>query len=500
MTHTLSSVKLIAYFLLLCCIMICIALETDARTQRMAIPSGSYTVRESGPVTVRAFCVDAGRSSPTGIMSTFLGSGSSTTTVTRLSDNVVLSLSEAISEGWLTLKGTNSATNINVFAVDDLGYRIDVKNSFIATEHSDDLIDDIASTLTWLDTQDTSTFSGADPVWDFRRQEAESELGANFQFANLFGGPEELLELFYRLNHEEVGTVALTHRYNPDSDAFDRILFAPGFSVREFQGINADRNLVEQLRSEGELTHIYLVQPQNFEQSTLEPFGKYMKFEIEEAESQFWNAPWGSLEEREAKEMMDAYHEVRNAAQISAVEIGLQLSLNSTEIPLAVSVLDKGYSVNGGIINRNGTLISFDGPEPPSSEILNRNVVPLVARTFLQEEPRNASYAGQVRQGNHLWTAGTRALDITKESAAKANTSFRLVFSSLIGAVRRNQPKQGVIDDVQQMLNLERQAYEAYPSFGEAEVRLFFDETEELKMRVALVSTPDGIRLVALGR
>ena len=68
----LSLFNILARFALIFCIMICLTLNSNARTQRMAIPAGSYSIGESGSGIVRAFCVDAKRPASTGNMFRFI--------------------------------------------------------------------------------------------------------------------------------------------------------------------------------------------------------------------------------------------------------------------------------------------------------------------------------------------------------------------------------------------------------------------------------------------
>ena len=473
------------------------ALQADARTQRMAIPSGTYTVGGGGSGKIPAFCMDSRRAAPSGTMPNLLGSGAQSTKVTRLSDDTTLSLAEALAEGWLTLNGTGSATGIEVIANGNSGYRIDVENSFAVSEEPGEPVGDINSTLSWLDTQDTTKFEGVGLVWEYRETTAISDLGGNEKFSYLFGGAENLLELQHRVHEAGPGTVALTHS-GTGTDAYDRVAVTSDFQIQVFGGPDADRKLFKELEDIGGVSNIWLTNERNFEQFQVQPFQTYVLEKMRVEDKKFIEAELNSAEEQQALDKFYEYRANYVAAQRSAVEIGLALSAEPSDKELVIMSLPEAGSGGGGIKYRSGILESFDGGEPPrisGSDGGGGLPPPIRAALGGTGQPQRI---GRVRQDNHVWTAVSRSLNAVAGIATKVDSTFKVALGALIGAVRQDQTRQEVVGSVERALELNRDAYEAYPTIGEVEVQLWFDSVEELKMRVAVIETNFGIRFAAL--
>lgn len=467
----------------------------------MAIPSGSYTVGGGASGELPAFCLDSSRPAPSGEMSNLLGSGAQSTRVTRLSDDVTVSLAEALAEGWLTLNGTSSATGIAVIAQGSGRYRIDIGSSFAVSEDLGEPLGDIESTLSWLDTQDTSKFESAGPVWQYRETAAISELGGYKKYSYLFRGPVELLELQHRVHEAGPSTIALTHS-RTDSDAYDRVAVTSDFDIRVFSGPNADRDLFHDLNAKSGLTNVWLVNEHKFEQAQIEPFQRHVQEGMQFEENRFMESTWGSQEMAQAEDNWQAYRVKLSNAQRHAAEIGLALSAGQYGQTMTFSALPLAGSGGGGIINRNGIIESFEDNEPPSSAGSDGgDGIPPVIKASI-EASVGSQRIGRVPQGSHIWTTISRSLTAAAELAtgvsAKVDASFKVAFGTLISAVEQDQSRQEIVESVQSSLELNKEAYEAYPTLGEIEIQLWFDSGEELKMRVAIIETAVGIRFAAL--
>ena len=452
------------------------SVTVSAQTQRIALPSGSHSIKSGTSKPLKAFCLDQHRAAPYEVSLNSVLGPSSGATVTRVADNITVSLAQALRNDWIEFQG-NGAEKLILIAKGGGEYRLDIKESIALSEQPNEVSSDIADTLAWLDDNksDISSMSLRD-VWDHREADAATKLAEQVEYAKYFKSKEQLLELQTKVNETEGNVIAVAHAHVSDG-VYDRLVLSPNAPIETFSGANADRELISRFRREGESLTILVSRLSELEQ-----------FRV----------------------LREALRGAYNHAKLQA----LAHSANKTALLLADadSVAGKGNLIiknaiepsaggsgNGGgregydslIMSNDDGLLIFKTQDEEELKVSP------VARALLRAEDSQRTRIGVAKQGNHRWTNIVRGS--ATANVERVNIVFSHVYFTLRNAISWNRTTDEVVADVRQAAEFNKQAYEAFPLDGEVEVRLFLDDNERLNVKVATFQTENGVLYAVIG-
>lgn len=468
-----------------------LAVQAEAQSQRMAVPSGTIEVGGGGGKRIDAYCLDRHRPAPYGSMASVLGAGAASATVTRSSDGAALPLDAAIERGWVAFTGLGSAEGLTVASLDGQAYSIEIPRPIALSEQRGELTSDIAPTLDWMAGLGESELIGFRQVWDHRTESAEAALGTDADYAQAFGGLESLWEVRLKVDQAGAGAIAVTHLAT-GADAFDRLVMAANRPIDVFSGPDADRQIIGAYRREGVPLEIWLANPHALEH--MSPLDDYLEAEIGRQFERYLSAPFDSKEEAEAEKMHEMLEETAAGVRLTAAKAGLLwtdpdfLAGRQTLVVSEVPGPELGAAAGGGgkFTGHDGILMAFNGGEPPWQAGLPQSVSATAPREG--ETVR----VGQIEQGSSVWTT------LAVGRPRRVDSVFLSAFDALTRAVFGGKPQQAVIQDVSEALEFNRKAYADFAPLGVVDLRLLLDDDEVLRARVAMLDTPRGVRFAAL--
>ncbi|MEL6361734.1 MAG: hypothetical protein AAFR21_11675 [Pseudomonadota bacterium] len=472
-----------------------------AQSQRMAVPVGSYTVGGGGGSRIDAHCVDQHRTTPSGPMTSVLGPADSAS-VTRLSDNETLPLGEAMEANWIVIDG-DDYESLYISAPSGGQYRIDIEQTIALSEQTGEVEADILPTLTWLDEAAGRNDLDVFDVWAHRSATAQDTLGEAVKYAPYFDGANQLVELQARVSSAGPNTIAVTHA-DSGGDTWDRVVVTSDGSILTFSGPDADRRLVEQLRSQEGSPEVWIASPKNLQH--LQPFTQAVAERRQRYREAYTDAPWGSEEEAEALEAYRDLDDLITAASLSATKLGLLAvdadtfsgadTLTVAEVPRP-TLPEASSGSGGGIVVRDGIFTAFGDREPPLSGA-GGGGGQIPPNLPLADGDRQPYQIGTARQNGQLWT--NAVFGKTSLATTKVENFFAATFGALQSSILSNASQNEVVRSVEQAITFSEEAYQAFPRVGDIEVRLFLDEAELLNVTVAVFETPKGTRFAAIAR
>lgn len=495
--------KLLQNALIVIVVLVGMVSQVEAKTQRMAIPAGEFSVGgEAGHIEISAYCLDEHRNAPSGTMVTVLGAGAVTAHVTRKSKGKpeTLTLAKAISAGWISFSGTGEPEGLKVVSLTGEEYWVSIDKPIALSEQSDDFSEDIEATLGWIGSRPNNSEIDGWDVWQNRYDEALKVLGEDSKYASDFFNSASFypskyipafLELSERVNRADGKLIAIAHKETGE-DADDRIVLSAHSPVRIFSGPNADREIVQAYHKKGRNLEIQLAAG-SLEQAA--PLQEYLNDKLIESSEEYTGFLAAPIEERDQRAEKRKRVLIQTYADVSftAAAHGLLLAdpepegLSVTKTPELAAAAGGG----GKLITSGGAIVGFADGEPPNG---SSETIPANLKALIPDEPKQG-LTGYVIQGKRLWTIFTSSLGAKKD---RLNSAFASALAAVMGGVRRDAGPKDVVSAVKSASEFNQRAYEAYKPVGTVEIQLYLDREKMLDIRVAVIDTPDGIKMIAL--